>query len=116
VDAAVKKTWRAPFNGVVIACGMAVKTAGATGSQIGDVLINATSIFATAGNKPTLTTGKDTGTVQGKTLIDGTRRFSIGDLITLSVPTIHSGTAAVDLALWAVLRQLPAAGVAAFEE
>jgi hypothetical protein len=116
VTAAVKKTFYAPFAGVVIACGQAIRVAGTTGSQIADVLINTASIFATAGNKPTLTTGLDSGTVEGKAKIDGTRTFAKGALITLSIPTVHSGTPATDVVIWAVLRQLPAAGVAAFEE
>lgn len=108
-----KKLWRAPFAGEVIHMAMGLGTAGVTGNLIGDVNINGTSVFTTAANRPTLTTGTDTE-VEGKTVIDGVRTFSKGDLLDMSIDTIHTGTAGIDFVMSVVVRQRPAAGVTEF--
>lgn len=112
VTVAAKEQLRAPFNGVVLHNAMRVRTAGTTGSQVADFKINNTSIYATAGNRPTLTTGTDV-TVSGST-IDGTKTFAVGDLLEWSIATAHT-TPAVDVSLVAVLRQQPSRGTVSYE-
>lgn len=101
-----KKLWRAPFAGKVVHVGMGLGTAGITGNLIGDVNINGTSIFTTAANRPTLTTGLDTE-VEGEETIDGTRTFSKGDILDFSIDTIHTGTAGIDFVGNIIVRQTP---------
>ncbi len=99
-----KKIWLAPFDGEVLFMVMHLGTAGVTGSQIGDVNINGTTVFTTAGNKPTLTTG--TLAEVAVAAIDGVRTFSKGDQIDFSVDAIHSGTAGIDTSFYMVVKQL----------
>lgn len=105
----------APWDGIVIDHMMAIGTAGVTGSQVGDLKINGTSIYTTTGNRPTVTTGtssqKNTAAI-----IDGVRTFSKGDLLSMNIATIHSGTAAVGTAMRAVLKKRVAGSVAEYEE
>lgn len=98
----VKRLWRAPFAGEVLYLAMRVRTAGATGSMLGDCNINGTSVFTTAANRPTLTTGTDVEVKRDA--IDGTRTFAAGDLLDLSIDQVHT-TPAVDTTLFAVVRQ-----------
>lgn len=107
------KLWRAPFAGEIVHIAMGVATAGITGSLIGDVNINTVSVFATAGNKPTLTTGTDVE-VEGAAAIDGVKTFVKGDILDFSLDTVHSGTPGIDCVASIVVRQRPSAGVLEF--
>lgn len=108
-SAVAKTVYIVPFACQLKSLFARLGTAGITGSQNVDIKKNGTSIFAaggiafattaviptygalTAGNKPAV-------------------QFAKGDVIGVYVTTIHSGTAAIDLALSLVLQRLKGTG------
>lgn len=96
----------APWNGKVLDVAAGVKTAGTTLAQTFDVLINGTSIWATAGNKPSIATTPAVASTQ--LTIDGTKTFVKGDLIEVIITAAHT-TPAVDSYCRVVLEHQPSA-------
>lgn len=93
--AANKDRWIATFNGQVIGTEAVVGTAPAGSALIFDVLKNGTSIYATA-TKPTVA---DAATKTASVFApdaDPANRFVTGDVLSLSVTQIGSGTAGSD--------------------
>jgi hypothetical protein len=70
---------------------LAVTAGSGAGNTVGDVLINGTSVWATAGNKPTLAAAS-TGEFANAVPDPNTRSVRPGDRITLQVNTIPATT------------------------
>lgn len=70
---------------------LAVTAGSGAGNTVGDVLINGTSVWATAGNKPTLGTAA-TGEFANSVADPNTRSVRPGDRITIQINTIPAST------------------------
>ena len=70
---------------------LAVTAGSGAGNTVGDVLINGTSVWAAAGNKPTLL-GTSTGEFANAVPDPNTRSIRPGDRITVQVNTIPATT------------------------
>lgn len=92
--AANKDRWEAPFNGQVIGVNAVVGTAPTGAALIFDVLKNGVSIFSTA-PKPTVPIAGTAAPLVAPDA-DPANRFVTGDVLSLSVTQIGSGTAGSD--------------------
>ncbi len=77
-------------------------TAGITGSEIADVHKNGVTIFAAA---PKLTFPTTVADATYSLLTAAARKVLKGDRLTLDIDSVHSGTAAIDLWVYIVIRR-----------
>jgi hypothetical protein len=91
-----KVCWVAPFAGRIKALYAKLGTAGVTGSQVNDISKNGTTIFGTPGIDFATTAVDPTYNA----LAADPHEFVKGDVFTLDVDSIHTGTAAVNLCLF----------------
>lgn len=91
-----KDRWQAPFNGQVLGAGAVVGTAPTGASVIVDVLNGGNSVFG-ANPKPTIAATATSSATVAETDLGATSRFVKGDVLSLSVTQIGSGTAGSDL-------------------
>lgn len=98
-----------PFDCRLKAIYLALGTAGITGSQDVDIKKNGTSIISSA-NKIRFATTIATPTAASITFTTDPTTFAAGDVITLNVDAIHSGTAAKNLCVMLLLQRLKQSG------
>lgn len=101
-----KASFVVPFtNGCVLKSVIArVGTAGVTGTQNVDLQKNGTSVFASGAAAIQFATTAVVPTY-GAVAAANPPVFAKGDILTVNVTTIHSGTAAVDLALFLIFQR-----------
>jgi hypothetical protein len=88
----ILQEWVAPAFGRLSGIKFLAVTAGVgAGNTVGDVLINGTSVWATAGNRPTLATAS-TGEFNNAVADPNSRGIRPGDRVTLQINTIPATT------------------------
>lgn len=107
--AADKRTFVVPFACRLKAIYAKLGTAGITGNQDVDINKNGTSILSSANKMRFATTVADP-TAGSITFSTDPTTFDKGDVITLDVDAIHSGTAAKNLNVLLVLQRLKVSG------
>jgi hypothetical protein len=90
--------FESPFAGTITGVGAYVYTAGVTGTMTVDVHLDNATIMAT--NKISIETGEKSSRDATTQPAITTSALSVGDLITVDIDAIQSGTAAKGLTVW----------------
>ena len=101
-----------PFACELIGFLAALGTAGVTGSQVVDIHKNGTTIFSKSAKITFATTvATMTAFASDETAVTSPVQFAEGDVVTLDVDSVHSGSAAVNLCVTLLFRRTGVGGI-----